>query len=89
MEPPGVTDVDGVGEVESWYEPTEDGGPLVSFRSTCIFPDGEVVVSDSTLRFRRRTEVEAELGEHGYPLEDVRAAPDRPGRELVFLARRL
>jgi hypothetical protein len=63
--------------------------PLVSFRSTCVFPDGEVLMSDSTLRFRNRDELEAALAENGYAVDDVRDAPDRPGRELVFLARRL
>ena len=53
-----------------------------------ILPDGEVLTSDSTLRFREREEVEAELAAHGYVVEDVRDAPDRPGRELVFVARR-
>jgi SAM-dependent methyltransferase len=84
-----VIDVDGVGAVESWHELTDVTLPLVSFRSTCVFPDGEVLMSDSTLRFRNRDELEAALAENGYAVDDVRDAPDRPGRELVFLARRL
>ncbi|MEU0500959.1 hypothetical protein [Nocardia sp. NPDC005998] len=61
--------------------------PLVSFRHTYTFAtDGAVVVSDSTLRFRHRTEVEADLVAHGYQVRDVRDAPDRPGREFVFIA---
>jgi SAM-dependent methyltransferase len=83
-----VTDIEGVGEVESWYELTEIRLPLVSFRSTCVFPDGEVLTSDSTLRFRERDEVEAALVEHGYAVDEVRDAPDRPGKEFVFFARR-
>jgi len=63
--------------------------PLVSFRGTCVFPDGEVLTSDSTLRFRGREEVESALAAHGYRVEEVRGAPDRPGREFVFFARRL
>ena len=43
-------------------------------------------MSDSTLRFRERDEVEADLAAHGYVVEGVRDAPDRPGRELVFVA---
>ena len=50
--------------------------------------DGDVLTSDSTLRFRERPEVERDLAAAGYVLEDVRDAPDRPGRELVFVARR-
>lgn len=85
----GVTEIPGVGSVESWYQVTEVAGPLVTFRSTYVFAaDGQVLTSDSTLRFRERQEVEAELVAQGYEVEDVRDAPDRPGREFVFLARR-
>lgn len=35
-----------------------------------------------------REDVEAELRASGYVLDEVRGAPDRPGRELVFFARR-
>jgi hypothetical protein len=51
--------------------------------------DGAVLTSVSTLRFRQRDEVEADLAAHGYVLDGVRGAPDRPGREFAFLARRL
>jgi len=44
--------------------------------------------SDSTLRFRDRAEVEAILATHGFDTLDVREAPDRPGHEHVFVARR-
>jgi hypothetical protein len=84
----GVTEIDGVGAVESWYDLIDVTLPLVTFRGTCVFPDGEVLTSDSTLRFRERDEVEAALLGHRYFVEDVRGAPDRPGRELVFFARR-
>ncbi len=84
-----TTEIDGVGIVESWIEVTDVDLPLVSFRGTCVFhADGEALTSDSTLRFREPDEVEADLTAHGYVVDDVRDAPDRPGRELVFLARR-
>lgn len=73
--------------VERWTELTDVALPLVSFRTTFVFPDGEVLASDSTLRFRERDEVAADLAAHDYELIEVRDAPDRPGRELVFLAR--
>ncbi|WP_149549007.1 class I SAM-dependent methyltransferase [Streptomyces marokkonensis] len=83
------TDVPGVGAVESWHQVTDVDGPLVTFRTTYVFAaDGAVLTSDSTLRFRERQEVEADLAGHGYALEQVRDAPDRPGREFVFVARR-
>ncbi|WP_420719250.1 class I SAM-dependent methyltransferase [Streptomyces sp. NRRL S-1521] len=84
-----VTEVTGVGPVESWVELTALEGPLVSFRWTYVFrATGEVLTSDSTLRFRERGEVEADLLATGYAVTDVRDAPDRPGRELVLVARR-
>jgi SAM-dependent methyltransferase len=83
------TDIPGVGRVETWVEVTAVRGGLVSFRSTFIFgADGAVMTSDSTLRFRRREEVADSLTSAGFVLEDVRGAPDRPGRELVFVALR-
>ena len=82
-----VTDIEGVGSVESWHDLLEVDGPLVTFRSTVVFAsDGAVIESESTLRFRERAEVEADLRAHGYSVDEVRDAPDRPGRELVFLA---
>jgi 2-polyprenyl-3-methyl-5-hydroxy-6-metoxy-1,4-benzoquinol methylase len=84
-----VVDIEGIGEVESWNEVTDVALPLVSFRATYVFrASGETMVSDSTLRFRQRAEVEAQLTAAGFVLDEVRDAPDRPGRELVFLARR-
>ncbi|GAA4670423.1 class I SAM-dependent methyltransferase [Amycolatopsis dongchuanensis] len=72
--------------VESWVDVLDVSLPLVTFRWTYVFPDGETLTSDSTLRFREREEVEADLRAHGYTVEDVRDAPDRPGREFVFVA---
>ncbi|MFD9700584.1 class I SAM-dependent methyltransferase [Lentzea sp. NPDC059081] len=65
------------------------GLPFVSFRHTYTFPDGSVVTSDSTLRFRSRPEVEKSLAGCGFEVVDVRDAPDRPGREHVFVARKV
>lgn len=84
-----VIEIDGLGVVESWDDVTDVDGPLVTFRSTMIFAsDGERLTVDSTLRFRDRAEVEADLLGHGYALDEVRSAPDRPGGEFVFVARR-
>jgi SAM-dependent methyltransferase len=83
-----VTHVAGVGRVESWDELTDVALPLVSCSGTCVFPDGEVVTSVVTLRFRERDEVEASLHDHGFAVDDVCDAPDRPGQELVFFTRR-
>jgi hypothetical protein len=59
----------------------------VSFRYTFAFADGEVLNSDSTLRFRGRDEVTASLRAAGFTVTEVRDAPDRPGLEFVFVAR--
>ncbi|GAA4011787.1 class I SAM-dependent methyltransferase [Allokutzneria multivorans] len=85
---PTVLDVPGFGPVEQRREVTDVSLPLVSFRYTYRFADGEVVASDSTLRFRTREEQEATLTALGYRVRDVRDAPDRPGREFVFMASR-
>ncbi|MEU0983245.1 class I SAM-dependent methyltransferase [Streptomyces griseus] len=84
-----VTQIPGTGSVESWVQLIDVSRPLVSFRWTYIFAaDGQVLTSDSTLRFRERDEVETDLVARGYVVRDVRDAPDRPGSEFVFLARR-
>ncbi|TJZ44574.1 class I SAM-dependent methyltransferase [Streptomyces piniterrae] len=84
-----VVEVPDVGTVESWVELVEVDEPLVTFRGHYVFAaDGRVLTSDSTLRFRDRQEAEADLVGHGYVLQEVRGAPDRPGKEFVFVARR-
>jgi SAM-dependent methyltransferase len=83
------TDVAGVGSVASWVEVTGVSGPLVSFRWTWTFArDGLSLTSDSTLRFRDPEELEVDLLEHGFVVDVVLDAPDRPGKELMFQARR-
>lgn len=76
-----------VGPVDTLVEVTEVDLPLVSFRHTFIFEvDGATLTSDSTLRFRSRAEVSDSLHAAGFTVHEVRDAPDRPGRELVFIA---
>jgi ubiquinone/menaquinone biosynthesis C-methylase UbiE len=82
-----VVDVPGVGMVESWEEVIEVSGELVTFRSMTAFRRDDVVLeSVSTLRFRDRDQIEESLLQEGFQPLEVRDAPDRPGRELVFLA---
>jgi hypothetical protein len=61
--------------------------PLVTFRGSTTIDD-EVLWSTSTLRFRDRHEIERSLDGRGFDVIDVRDAPDRPGKEHVFLAQR-
>jgi len=85
----GRTEIPGVGIVQSWEELTGVSGELVSFHSFLLFEaDGSALTSDSTLRFREREEIAASLAALGYQLDEVRDAPDRPGLEFVFVARR-
>lgn len=85
-----TADVPGLGPVEQRLEVTAVALPLVSFRYTYRFlGDDTALVSDSTLRFRDRDELTASLEAAGFTVDDVRDAPDRPGREFVFLARRV
>jgi SAM-dependent methyltransferase len=84
---PVILDIPRTGSVERRLEVTDVSLPFVSFRCTYRFlADGTVVTSDSTLRFRSRDEVESSLVTCGYRVLDVRQAPDRPGREFVFIA---
>ena len=86
---PVVHDLAGAGRVETWQELLEVALPLVRFRWSITFlSDGEVLTSTSTLRFRERDEVERDLAQHGFEVLEVRDAPDRPGLEHVFVARR-
>ena len=82
-------DVPGAGPVETWTELTGAGDGVVSFRTSFVFgPDGATMTSDSTLRFRSREELAATVAAAGLIVEEVRDAPDRPGREFVFVTRR-
>ena len=81
--------IPGTGPVQTWTDLTRAEGNLVSFRMTFVFEhDGAVLTSDSTLRFRSRSELADSLASAGLTVEEVRDAPDRPGREFVFVARR-
>lgn len=81
------TDIPGCGIVESWCEVLEMKNQLLTFRWTYKFEtDGEVIRSDSTLRFREKNEIESSLKKSGFMVREVRGAPDRPDKEFVFIA---
>lgn len=83
-------DIPSIGSIESWCEVTKVAEDFVSFRWTYIFAsDGEIITSDSTLRFRDRIAIERSLEKTGYAIHDIRDAPDRPGKEFVFIASRI
>ena len=75
------------GFVRYWVEVTRVALPLVAFRSIFVFErEDSCVMSDSTLRFRSEDEILSSLAESGFTVREIRDAPDRPGRELVFIA---
>jgi hypothetical protein len=77
------------GPIQTWIDLTRVEGNLVSFRTTFVFGrDGAVLTSDSTLRFRGRAELRNSLTAAGLTVDGVRDAPDRPGLEFVFIARK-
>jgi len=77
------------GPVQTWVDLTKVEGNLVSFRTTFVFDgDGAVLISDSTLRFRSRGELADSLAAAALVVDEVRDAPDRPGLEFVFIARK-
>ncbi|TDE99113.1 class I SAM-dependent methyltransferase [Occultella glacieicola] len=84
-----VVDCGPAGLVEDWVEVVSYAGGVLEFASPTLFhADGVRIESTSRLRFRGREEVEASLVEAGYVVCDVRDAPDRPGREWVYVAQR-
>ena len=85
-----AVEVPGTGRVESWNELLDVRGELVTFRGVTRFvDDGVSIPSVSTLRFRTREAIEASLARCGFTVLQVRDAPDRPGREWVFLTQRV
>jgi SAM-dependent methyltransferase len=79
--------IPGIGSLEYWVEVTDVQDGLVSFLSTFVFEqDGAVLTSSSTLRFRSEEELAVSLESAGMSVMEFRDAPDRPGREMVFIA---
>lgn len=85
-----VVDVSDEGPVEEWVEVVDVRDGCVTFESPTIFHrDGVRIDSTTTLRFRTRAELTASLRAAGFDVDEVRDAPDRPGAEFVFIARKV
>jgi len=61
--------------------------PRVTFTDEFVLPDGTVLTSTSTLRFRDEAELRSSVAAAGFEVLEVREAPDRPGLEHVVIAR--
>lgn len=85
-----VLELPDVGRVSLFTELTDVSLPFVSFKSVFTFEkDDTVLVSQSTLRFREREEIEDDLTRCGFRVARVQGATDRPNREMVFVAERV
>lgn len=77
------------GELEAFVDLTDVSLPFVTFSSCVRFLDtGDECWSESTLRFRTRTELDRSLADAGFEVVEVRDAPDRPTLEFVYVAQR-
>lgn len=85
-----TTDVPGLGPLTEWMEVTDvrEDPLLVSFTAHNEFPDGQDVVSTSTLRFRSQDELESTLAAAGFDQITVGELPYAPGRGWLVRARR-
>lgn len=85
-----TADITGEGRVEGWVQLESVEGEFVNFTGVTIFgSDGTRVDETSTLRFRSRAALTHSLEQTGFAVDEIRDAPDRPGREFVFVARRV
>lgn len=85
-----TTDVPGLGPLTEWMEVTDvrEDPLLVSFTAHNEFPDGEDVISTSTLRFRSREELETSLAAAGFERITVGELPYAPGRGWLVRAQK-
>lgn len=79
--------VPGVGRVIVRPVRVEVDLPLVTFEDAYLFQDGSTMTSVSTLRFRSEQELRASVAAAAFTVEEIRQAPDRPGKEFVLIAR--
>lgn len=82
-----VHEIPGVGRVVTRPRFVEVALPLVTFSDDFTFADGTTLTSTSTLRWRDEAELRTTLSAAGFAVQEIRDAPDRPGREFVVIAR--
>ena len=85
-----TADIPPYGSITGWTEVVEvTESPITdTHRATLQFHvSGITIVSGpEKLRFREQDEIRVALDTAGFDIIDIRDAPDRPGREWVFVA---
>jgi len=78
-----------VGKVTGWCDLIAENFPLITFEWTYRFEENDkTIISQSTLIFRSKDQIESSLLRANFKIIDVRDAPDRPGHEFVFIAQK-
>lgn len=78
------------GRVTSWVDVLSFTDKCLTFRETFVFEDSaKELFSESVLRYRSRQAFEDSLSQSGFKILQVLDAPDRPGRQLVFVAQKV
>lgn len=89
QQPPRTLNVEGIGEVTVTSNVGQVDLPFVSFTHLYRFQETYGSIgSRSRLRFHSQREVTSALTTVGFTVDEIRDAPDRPGREWVFIARK-
>ncbi len=79
-----------LGWIEEYCQVLDVIDKLVSFRWTYVFEkQNETVTSDSTIIFRSKDNLIKSLKTNHFEVIDIREAPDRPGKEFVFITKAL
>ncbi len=82
--------MEGIGWVEGFCDVQEVIDDIVKFTWTYVFEaDNSVLKSESILRFRSKEKIIRSLTNNGFIVKDIRDAPDRPGKEFVFIAEKV
>lgn len=87
---PRTLTVEGIGEVTETFVLGQIDLPFVAFTHLYRFADtGDTIGSQSRLRFHEKAEITSALEQTGFTVREVRDAPDRTGKEWVFIAEKL
>jgi SAM-dependent methyltransferase len=85
-------DVPGYGPITTWVEVIElTSDPITDTHRGYVHfeTSGITIISGpEKLRFREQAELRRDLEATGFVIDEIRDAPDRPGREWVFVARK-